>query len=168
MKLTADAVLKQNGWPESHAELARLIAEGDTAQTLIEAQGQRVIRQPDPKWDWEHEAGLCAECDLLLIRLPKPVKLERIVVTLGRPMPVQYEMTHAHVADAAGNLMCPDCADGGEPCGEPHQAHMCDAPMVVECASCSVAPAMPREDHCPECRPYEGQYDSDRYYGIYL
>lgn len=168
MKLTADEVLKQNGWPESRYELARLIAEGDTAQTLMEAQGQRVIRQPDRNWDWEHEAGLCAECDLLLIELPRPVKVERAVVTLGRAMPVEYELTHVHVADAAGNLMCPDCADGGEPCGEPHQAHMCDTPSPVMCEHCPDGVALPGHDHCLDCRPYEPEWDKDQYIGLYL
>jgi hypothetical protein len=157
MKLTAD----------TRRDLARLIAEGDTAQTLMEAQGQRAIRQPDPCWDWEHEAGLCAECDLLLIKLPRPVTLERVVVTLGRAMPVVYEMTHAHVADADGRLMCPDCADGGAPCGQPHDATMCDAPTPVECSHCT-GPALPTADYCLECRPYEPDWDKDRYLGIYL
>lgn len=158
MKLTAD----------TRRDLAQMAAEGDAVQTLMEAQGQRVIRQPDAKWDWEHEAGLCAECDLLLIKLPRPVKLERAVVTLGRAMPVEYELTHVHVADAAGNLMCPDCADGGEPCGEPHDAYMCDTPSPVECFNCVGGAALPGQDHCLDCRPAEEQYDSDRYYGIYL
>lgn len=168
MTLHADDVLKKYGWPQSHRELARLIAGGDTAQQLIEAQGQRVVRQPDPAWDWEYEAALCAECDLLLIELARPVEIERIVVTLGRPMPVAYTMTHVHVADADGNLMCPQCADGGAPCGEDHAALMCDAPMPVGCASCPDAPALPGGDHCKGCRPYEEQFDSDLYYGVYL
>lgn len=165
MKLTADAVMQQNGWGESHYELARLIAEGDTAQTLIEAQAQRVIRV-DEKWDWEHEGAVC-ECDLLLVKLPRPVMIERIVVTLGRALPVQYNLTHVHAADEHGNVMCPDCADMGEPCGEDHQATMCDAPAPVQCAHCT-GPTLPNVDYCGECRPYELDWDKDRYLGIYL
>lgn len=148
------------------ADLAGAIAQGDTAHQLMEALGQRVIRQPDPRWDWEHEAALC-DCGLLLIELPRPVTLERVVVTMGRALPVEYEMTHAHVADGAGNVMCPDCADGGEPCGEDHQALMCDAPVPVQCAHC-VGPSLPNLDYCLECRPYEPEWDKDGYLGIYL
>lgn len=149
------------------AELAEAIAQGDTAHKLMEALGQRVIRQPDPRWDWEHEAALC-ECGLLLIELPRPVKLERVVVTLGRALPVEYDMTHAHVADPAGNLMCPECADAGEPCGEDHQAEMCDTPAPQMCEHCGTGAALPGQDHCLECRPYEPEWDKDAYMGIYL
>ncbi|MFC4328269.1 hypothetical protein ACFPC0_10575 [Streptomyces andamanensis] len=147
-------------------ELAALAAQRETAGTLLEAIGQRVVCQPDARWDWESEAALC-ECGLLLVELPRPVVLERAVVTMGRSLPVSYEMTHAHVADGAGRLLCPDCADAGEACGEPHEALMCDTPTPRPCRSCSAA-ALPNQDHCIECRPYEEQYDSDRYYGIYL
>lgn len=168
MNITADDVLRRNKWPESHYDLARLIAEGDVTRTLLEAQGQRVVRVSDPGWDWENEAAQCAECDLLLVELKRPVVLERVVVTLGRPMPVEYPMTHAHVADAAGNLMCPDCADAGAPCGQPHDAEMCDTPTPAECAHCADNPALPNQDFCLECRPYEEEWDGDLYAGIYL
>lgn len=147
-------------------ELAALVAEGDTAGTLLEAIGQRVVRQPDPRWDWENLAALC-DCGLLLVKLPRPVKLERVVVTLGRALPVAYDMTHVHVADGEGRVMCPDCADAGEPCGVDHEAEMCDTPTPRECASCIEA-ALPNQDFCLDCRPYEQQYEPDRYYGIYL
>jgi hypothetical protein len=165
MKLPADDVTAQRVRPGSHAELAQLIAQGATVQTLVEALGQRAIRV-DRDWDWENEGAQC-DCGLLLVELPRPVKLARVVVTLGRAMPVEYEMTHAHAADDAGNPVCPDCADGGEPCGAPHQAEMCDTPVPVQCSHCTEA-ALPGEDFCPECRPYEPEWDKDRYLGIYL
>lgn len=148
------------------AELAEAIAQDDTA-SLVEALGQRVIRQPNPRWDWEHEAAQC-ECGLLLIELPRPVRLERAVVTFGRALPVTYTMTHAHVADAAGNVMCAECADLGEPCGEDHEAFMCDTPAAEECAHCPSSPALPGQDYCLDCRPYEPEWDRDQYQGIYL
>lgn len=150
------------------AGLAEAIAQGDTAHLLMEALGQRVVRQSSPRWDWEHEAAQCGECDLLLIELPRPVKLERVVVTLGRALPVQYELTHVHVADAAGHLMCPQCADAGEPCGEDHQAAMCDTPTPQMCEHCATGFALPEQDYCLECRPYEPEWDKDQYVGIYL
>jgi hypothetical protein len=149
------------------ADLAEAIAEGDTAHKLMEALGQRMIRQPDTRWDWENEAAQC-ECDLLLIELPRPVMLERVVVTFGKALPVQYPMTHAHVADADGNAMCPECADAGEPCGEDHQATMCDTPTPQMCEHCATGAALPNEDHCLECRPYEREWNKDLYLGIYL
>lgn len=148
------------------ADLAAAVTRGDTT-LLVEALGQRVIRQPDPRWDWEHEAAEC-ECGLLLVELPRPVRLERVVVTLGRALPVVYDMTHAHVADAAGNVMCPECADAGEPCGEDHQAYMCDTPTAQMCEHCAQEAALPQQDHCLDCRPYEPEWDKDQYTGIYL
>lgn len=144
-------------------ELAELIAAGDVETKMIEAIGQRAVRHPRG-WDWEFEAAVC-ECGLLLIALPRPVTITRIVVTLGRAMPVQYPMTHAHVADERGRLLCMECvADAGDPCPG-HDAEMCDTPTAFVCESCTDA-ALPGRDHCLDHRPYELDWDKDRYLGL--
>jgi hypothetical protein len=144
-------------------DLAHLIADGDAEMKILDALAQRVARWTDPAWDWEHEAAVC-ECGLLLSPLARSFRMERSVVTLGRVMPVQYTVTHAHVADAAGRLRCPECAGEDEPCPG-HDAQMCDTPVPVECGACAQA-ALPGCDYCLDCRPYEPEWDKDAYLGL--
>lgn len=150
------------------AELAQLMAKGADAETeLFEAIGQRVVRrrvrQADAGWVWQDEAAQC-ECGLLLVLLPRPLTLTRTVLLLGQPRQVEYPMTHAHLADTDGRLLCPECADGDTPC-EGHPAEMCDTPTAMTCSRCTGA-ARPGADHCLDCRPYEAAWDRDTYLGL--
>lgn len=146
-------------------ELTRRLAGGETAVALAEAAGQRMVRAPE-QWDWEAEGGVC-ECGLLMVRLPRTLRVTRHVVTFGRVFPVTYDMTHAHAADAAGRPMCSECADseGGGRCPE-HPAEMCDTPTVVLCGDCQDAAALPGDGLCRGCLPYEVEWDKDMYLGL--
>lgn len=160
-------------------ELAEMIAAGDTTADLMEALGQRMVRVPDG-WDWENLAGVC-ECGLLLVPLPRTIRMDRVVVmpvprpgvravdpsaTENRPVRVSYEMRHAHLADPDGRARCADCMDDFHPCRD-HGAEMCDTPNAEGCMQCANDAALPGEDYCLGCRPYEpDEWDKDRYLGL--
>lgn len=151
-------------------ELAARIAAGDGTAELIEALGQRLVRPPED-WEWETEAGTCT-CGLLLVELPRPVRLDRVIVVPGvvasktsRALVVPFTMTHAHVAHPAdGRARCAECWEEDGPCAE-HEAHMCDTPCAEQCAQCYDA-ALPGQDHCKDHRPHEDEWDKDRYLGL--
>lgn len=162
-------------------ELAEVIANGDTATTLLEALGQRMVRVPEG-WDWENLAGVC-ECGCLLAPLPRTIRQDRVVVMPSRVQPdglggmylapsqavrVAYDMTHAHLAAPDGRPVCAECMDEepGAVCENgPHEAEMCDTPTPIACSECTEA-ALPDRDYCLECRPYEPDWDKDQYLGL--
>lgn len=146
-------------------ELAHLIAQGDAAAKMAEAAGQRMVRFPE-QWDWEDEGAEC-ECGLLMVRLPRKIRVERHVVTLGRVFPVSYDMDYTHAADAAGQPVCAECVDNGDGvrCPE-HPGEMCDTPTAELCGECMDAAALPGEGTCAACRPYEVEWDKDLYLGL--
>ncbi|MFE2934918.1 hypothetical protein [Streptomyces sp. NPDC059278] len=149
-------------------ELAALIANGETAATLLEALGQRMVSMPEG-WDWEGRAAVC-ECECLLVPLPRPVRLERVIVIRGQAYAVTQDMTHAHLAGVDGRPVCAECVDDGPTeriCANgDHQAEMCDTPNAVMCSNCADEAALPNLDHCPDCRPYEQEWDKDSYLGL--
>lgn len=144
-------------------ELAGMIAAGDTTAKLMEAMGQRMVRVPQG-WDWENVAGVC-ECGLLLAELPRTIRQTRVVVMGGQALHVFYDMTHVHVAADDGTARCAECWEEDAPCAG-HAAEMCDTPNAEMCANCVDRAAMPNRDHCLECRPYEAEWDKDRYLGL--
>lgn len=145
-------------------ELAQRLTEGEAA-ALAEAAGQRMVRAPG-RWDWESDAGVC-ECGLLMVRLPRTLRVKRHVVAFGRVRVLIYDMTHAHAADAAGLAMCAECADNanGQRCPD-HPAEMCDTPTVTLCQECQDEAALPDDGLCRSCLPYEVEWDKDKYLGL--
>ncbi len=145
-------------------ELTALLAEADTTAQQIEALGQRLVRMP-PSWDWESLAAVCQHCDLLLVPLGRSITVQRIVITVGRPMPVSYDLTHAHLADTHGHPVCLQCIDTDTPCPD-HQAYLCDTPEPQPCTVCDKEPALPGQDFCLGCRAAEPEWDKDTYLGL--
>lgn len=139
--------------PQELEQLLSHASEAVVAAELAEATAQRMVRTPSG-WDWRRDGAVC-ECGLLLTRLPRPVLLRRLVVTFGRPMPVDYRLTHVHIAGRDGWPLCVGCAAGrpGCPGGPAHLAVLCDTPTPRVCGACQQRPARPEQNRCRGCPP---------------
>lgn len=152
---------------DSGADTASLLAQNldsDTAATLVEALGQRMLPVKRGHWEPEEDGALC-ECGLLLVRLPRPVRQYRVVTVMGVRRREQRDLAWVHVAPG----VCPECWDEPEPCAE-HAGEMCDAPVAELCPECGDAELPVGMDLCRPCaRAEEGpEFDSDLYYGLSL
>lgn len=155
-------LMTRHGSQATAAEVsaAEVSAAAHRAVTIAEAMGQRMVRVPG-SYDYEGEAAECT-CGLLLAELPRPVKVKRMAVVLGKARELTYFMSHAHIAPG----VCLECYEQDTPCAG-HPAMMCDTPEPELCGACGDAPAALGGEVCRACAVAEEgpQWEPDLYYG---
>lgn len=124
--------------------LADVAREAETAVTMAEAMGQRMVTVPGG-YDFARRAAECA-CGLLLVELPHPTSVKRTILVLGKPREQLHHMTHAHIAPG----LCLECLGTGTPCAH-HPAVMCHTPTPELCSRCCKTVAPLGKELCVPC-----------------